>query len=683
MASASVLSYLDEDEKCRHCHSPSLHVDWAAGDRVCTNCGVVNEEHLRDDRPEWREFNDDNDLAKGGAAKGRCGAIIDENRHVGGLEPTALSKQVFGGSTQSESAHSGLLHRKKLIRASRRIDLIMARQNANALKEAKISRQLRKRRLKITNHNHMDTETDFTEEEEDDTCALPEHEQLLIQEEEDAHRAHAALNADKWSLDRAIILHGRDDEQQAKSFDSHRHFDREAERSDLLQRMDGSMRRASSDLYRAYDMLNCAAQKLNLPDRAMHEAAGMLCKYAARKNGFFVKGVSSRLSSNKDNSAADGNAKKKPNREEKEALERLREFNKAKQMASLGSSLLVLTARNLGWARPISEVCSSFQMNVQQTPEPNNAAEMSGGFIKPKHCSKAITEVKTLFPEYVRSPAFLQKSTNNVDAGALSNISAGNFVDHATRKLDLPPVALAAIRALVIHCRKEQVEKGTESGTRLSTLCAGMTYFVCMAGATMQKLAQHAQSSKLTLSAVPSISSGFDRPAKKQKTVNVLVKHEKLEVLTPATTPCVDAGNDSFDGEGSSVVSDSSSSSTGSDIKQEKFDVFSHAPLADPEAKQEYEARRIWDAWTEQMPWSRNVGIIEQSYGVSRNVILDHYKKSLHPKRQDLLQVLQQIVTDDSKAIDSEARSVRDAPLSSVLLSNITSAAAILSSKVN
>jgi len=691
MASASVLSYVDEDDRCLHCQTQSLHIDWAAGDRVCTNCGVVHEEHLRDDRPEWREFNDDNDRAKGGPAMARCGAVVDEARYVGGLEPTSISRTIFGGSSggpsSSSGAPSGILVRKKLIRASRKIDSLIDRHRKDALNTAKVGLKLRKRRL--SSNILGDTETDFTEdevqEENDDKYFLPEHEQLLIQEEEDAHRAQEALNSDRWSLERAILLHGTEHEQISKHHnDPHHPFDREAERDELLQRLDKPMKQSAADLYQAYSMLTYGFRKLLLPERVLHEATTMLCKYASRKDGFSVKGVSTRLSTNTNRED-----KKPSTKEDKEAIERLREFNKSKQMASLGSALLYLTARNLGWARPLPEVCSSFHQTNNDAN--TNKTDTTGTAIKAKHCWKAIKEVKTLFPNYVRpvpipAATAVRKtatSANRGTSGAISDIaSTGNFVDYATRKLDLPPVAVASIRSLVAHCRKEQIEKGIDSGTKLSTICASVTYFICSAGATMQKLAQQAESSRSAVPIASHVSSlHSDRPTKKQKTEPKPVKEEeKPEIVTS-----VPNSSSAFDCDGSSVVSETSSSSTSSDIniKQEAFDVFSHAPVdEDPAAKQEYEARRIWDAWSEQMPWSRNIGVVEQSCGVSQKFITEHYKRQLYPQRQQLLGFLKNIVSEGSTVREEYAQSVREAPLSSVLLGNITSAAALISNKV-
>jgi transcription initiation factor TFIIIB Brf1 subunit/transcription initiation factor TFIIB len=41
---------------CNDCGSHNIKLDWAAGDRVCTDCGLVKEAHCVDDRAEWRCF---------------------------------------------------------------------------------------------------------------------------------------------------------------------------------------------------------------------------------------------------------------------------------------------------------------------------------------------------------------------------------------------------------------------------------------------------------------------------------------------------------------------------------------------------------------------------------------------------------------------------------------------------
>ena len=89
----------DDEERCRSCHSKAIVTDWPQGDRVCTNCGVVAEGRIRDDRPEWRDFNDAEDIIKGGQAKARSGLVsVDETKYLGGLQPTILSKDAFGAN---------------------------------------------------------------------------------------------------------------------------------------------------------------------------------------------------------------------------------------------------------------------------------------------------------------------------------------------------------------------------------------------------------------------------------------------------------------------------------------------------------------------------------------------------------------------------------------------------------
>jgi hypothetical protein len=130
------------------------------------------------------------------------------------------------------------------------------------------------------------------------------------------------------------------------------------------------------------------------------------------------------------------------------------------------------------------------------------------------------------------------------------------------------------------------------------------------------------------------------------------------------------------------------------DDEEQPFDVFSHAPIVlmeDRSEKQEYEMRRMCDAWREQMPRSRSVVEIEQSCGVSRNSVLEFYKSDLHPRRDALLSVLKDAVSsgdnDDSNTNTTtnnntkEANSLQDTPLAPILLVQISTAAPLMSGK--
>jgi hypothetical protein len=182
-------------------------------------------------------------------------------------------------------------------------------------------------------------------------------------------------------------------------------------------------------------MLLAAAQTLHLPDRVSNEATTMLCRYASRRDGITVRGVASTL---KRKSKA--NVSKQ---EEEAAKEALRDYNKTKQMGSLCAALLFFTARNLGWPRSLVEVCESIQ------PANLSGQHLEAGkdqFIKRKHCSRAMTEVRELFPDYARPVAVASGAARTIEGSNDSAIT--NFAEHAIRKLDLPPVAEACVRLL-------------------------------------------------------------------------------------------------------------------------------------------------------------------------------------------------------------------------------------------
>lgn len=115
------------------------------------------------------------------------------------------------------------------------------------------------------------------------------------------------------------------------------------------------------------------------------------------------------------------------------------------------------------------------------------------------------------------------------------------------------------------------------------------------------------------------------------------------------------------------------------DDDEEPFDVFTHSAATEAHSeKLEYEMRRMWDAWVEQMPWSRTVGEIEHSSGVSRNVVLEFYKSDLYPRREDLLRSLKEAVTKDG----SNPNSLQETPLAPILLDHISTAAPLMSNKL-
>ena len=389
-------------------------------------------------------------------------------------------------------------------------------------------------------------------------------------------------------------------------------------------------------------------------------------------------------------------------------LERLKEYNKVKQMASLGAAILFLTARSLGWTRTVVEICSCFEWGDDRDQQQQQQ------LIKPKHCSKAMKEIQASFPEYARAPTNsgpAQSNTRN------SQDATANFAEHALRRLQLPPVAESSIRALLLHCREEQVKLGRNSGTKLSTLCASVTYFVCHAGSIMQRLAQQipenqrptTSTNTTTLSQSIATSSTL-MGHKRALASDIPILRKKRKLIDPPTTRIIASiptlgeinkvtgenqeakarSNDSDD-------DDSSLDHLKPDDEEEPFDVFSHAPIMlDDEhcpEKQEYEMRRMWDAWREQMPWSRSISEIEQSCGVSRNSLNGFYKSELYPRRDILLAVLKDAVSmakDHKKGggvslhpnnNNKEANSLQETPLAPILLMQVSTAAQLMSGK--
>ena len=617
VAELSKLDNEDGSRVCRSCKSNALHVDWAQGDRVCTECGVVDEGHLLDDRPEWREFNDADDLAKGGPALARSGLVlVDDTKYLGGLQPTTLSRQVFGGSTGTSGQT-----RKRLMAANRRMDRKMEKMHARAVETAQLSCRL-KRKLK-------------TEELDDSELDVrPEMEQMVLQEEEDAERLKSALHADKWSLKRAIKLFGSSDEISS----SENQYSGE-DMDDLREQLDAKSLQASRELYRAYSMLLASARKLAVPDRVTNEALSLLCKYAVRRDGIVVRGVSSTLKAKKN--AAISVEK------EKEARAALRDYNGLKQSGALCAALLFYTSRKLGWPRSLVEVCESI---VPLSPSQTNQALEIGKeqFIKKRHCSRAMSEIKELFPDLARASPPISTEHPGLNTKYADESNIANFTEHTVRKLQLPLVAEACVRTLAVHWHRANTEKSTSSSTTLNkpaVVCAALALFVCHAGDAMQRLAAQA-----------------DRLNKRKAASKGLYPIEKRLKFAP-------------DDEGDTIESQK-------EIESKAFDVFDESTYTDDwtAEKRAYEMGRVWDAWTEQMPWARSLSVIEQSCGVSSSSVLEYYRRQIYPERQWLLQTLSDAVVSDQRSDDvpNAVPSLRGTPLSTVLLPQIVLASKML-----
>jgi len=659
----------DNEDRCRNCNSATIFTDWKQGDRVCTSCGVVAEERMMDDRPEWKDFNDAEDIIKGMPSGARSGLVaVDESKYVGGLQPTILSKDAFG--TNSGGFKMTKI-RRQLKTTNKRLDHYMEKAHKRALQDARLERRVRlKREKEKQSGDDSGTGTGEDGSEFDDTHpeVRPEFDMVVLQEEQDMNRLQAAIYADKWSLDRAIFLHGDStDASHRERAMSDLHVGES--REDLLSHMDKTVKDASRDLYNAYSMIIEATTKLDLPHRVVNESTHRLVRYATRRDGLPVKGVSSRLP--KENGKEDNKEARKI------AATRLREYNKMKQVCSLGAAILFLTARSLGWTRTVLEICDCFHPSLEHSTETIS--------IKAKHCFRAINEIKTYFPEYARTPAV--SAAEDSRSAESDCVSASNFADHFVRNLQLPPVAEASIRALLVHCRHEQMQLGRNSGVKMSTLCAAVVYFVCTAGAAMQKVAKqsHAKTktkTKKNSTAKPRgpmpMESSSSSTAKKKRAAELPKKegggHEKPRDSMMIAGSSKDSNSDSD--EESKINNDDA----------EPFDVFTHAPIVDNQAeKLEYEMRRMWDAWAEQMAWSRSLHEIEQACSISSNSILNLYKSDMYPRRKGLLDVLNAAVSTEhvskSQSTFGSHSLLSQTPMASILLAHISTAGVLMSSK--
>ena len=649
----------EEDRRhCRGCASTALRVDWAAGDRVCTNCGLVDEDRLLEERPEWRDFDDDNDLVRnafrGGSSLGRCGLIPNnEGRWIGGLPPTSLSKYTFGrGGASAQQT------RKQLIKTSQRIERQMEKRHERDLKTAKLSMQIRKRKRQSARmDDHIqETDQDMVDDDDHDVSVRPELERLLVQEEETALAATATLYAEKWSLQRAIRMFGNGHEVAALEEDGPRmHHDDDEEEGQ--KKLDATLTNASRDLYEAYSMLLQTAKGLQVPDRVTNEASATLVQYASRRDGLTVRGVSSQFKPQSRKNVQEEKSRALYDQEEREAKALLRQINKLKQMGSLVAAILFYTCRTMNVPRSLVQVCASVETPaVVNEFRLNRVGGKEGAFIKKKHCSKAMNEIRQVLPDIARTIP-VATDTNGVLVSSSTSRNGDNLqstescVEHMARKLRLPPVAEASVRVLVAHCQEHlggssAVEAVLNTQKRF-VLCAAVSYFICQMGEIMQNLAKQASASK---GARPAIVP------RKQRKLEKGSSSSSLESDKTASTQQVDMFNDDDE-----------------------------AKVAAMEHKA-YEMRRVWDAWKEQTQWHRNPTEIERVANVSQSSMQEYFKTLLFPNRKSLLEALAQkaklrSTTEEANATHGDYH-LYQVPLASVLLPLVTIAEPLMKETV-
>jgi hypothetical protein len=210
----------------------------------------------------------------------------------------------------------------------------------------------------------------------------------------------------------------------------------------------------------------------------------------------------------------------------------------------------------------------------------------------------------------------------------------------------------------------------------LPTICASMTYFVSAAGEIMQRLAlQATQTGKRRSVSAPSaalppkkikLEDTRDRPAEKIKVEDTRDPDQTKQAVEDVKQEGAATDIPGMENEVELLPDVISLEDDGHDIAAEQ---------------RAYEMRRMWDAWAEQMPWSRSVALVESSCGVSRNLFLDYYKANIYPQRHALLNVLREAVSGADARTDElahESIALTETPLASVLLPHIVTAAPLM-----
>ncbi|KAI5074021.1 hypothetical protein GOP47_0012034, partial [Adiantum capillus-veneris] len=92
------------DEMCRDCgRETQITLDYASGDSICTECGLVMESHIVDERPEWRVFEGDDSSDK--VRVGAPGSLLldsnDLHTHMDKAPPSVMRAEAQASSSSS------------------------------------------------------------------------------------------------------------------------------------------------------------------------------------------------------------------------------------------------------------------------------------------------------------------------------------------------------------------------------------------------------------------------------------------------------------------------------------------------------------------------------------------------------------------------------------------------------
>ena len=615
----------------------------------------------------------------------------DESRYVGGLQPTTVSKYPFGGTCSDIPAK----YNNDIRRSHIRIEKMLQKENAKQVEAAELARRIlikrRKQKKKLKEEIHLKS---FDSEAEQQQHKAISEEEKELEELASSLPQQSSLMTNKWSLERAILMNGTDDEASSvlfksiptRSMEYNRNRLIETEKKALISRMDVSERIASRDLYHAYVTLSKNIAIMKLPMEILTECTNFICQYVTKRNGFHVKGIVSRDQSlEKDKSSKNQTYEIRKKRKIQEDL--IKQVNKEKQMMGLISAVIFIEAKKIGLGRSLKDICLNFDPHLccQAHLMKNNkvlsdqSSKKVSTILKPKFVSKAVAELKVEFPQLFQS--LINPS-----------LSAANLVHHVGEKLNLPSAAIGSIRALALFCGKEQMEKGIGAGCKPGVLCAGVTYLICRAAKVMQRLAKQAlfaaemgkqdedqdifdkrrkkdsqKEKKLGKNDNAQDSKYKERKRQSEVKQDVSSKKRKLEKMDMAAfadksktsslpEPVLsNAENTILEDDMSISNIDTSyddlqihpgviSSIDPNDDQTEmkKFDALSNDPTDTESDDKELETLQGWFSWSNQSPWSRELSDIAKACDVTYAGVLEYYKRHLHPRRASLLPVVQE-----------------------------------------
>jgi len=641
---------------CKFCHTPTIFMDYKQGDATCTSCGLVNAERLVYEGAEWRDFSAVNDEDKKNLA--RAGSVVDESRWNGGLEPTSLGP-VFGGYSGD-----GERHRKTLNKVKRVVDHWVDKQFEKRVDECRLAIKLKDQRKRQLGSDGVKVEND---EQDWSELGTHEHEQIAMQRMDKVEALQKMLVSEKWSLDRALLLHGSSDEIPSR-YVSYNQLagetprDIQDERDSVLKRMDTSQRKASEDLYKAYSLIQESLKQLDLIESVgvMSEVMDVISRYANMKGSLTVKGVSTKIPISSNT---------------KTAIEEQRSYNKFRQIGAIGAAFIYFICKKNGLTRTLAEICASLHHE--------SSVRTDDAFIKAKHCSKAITEIRNVMPGYVQSLTVAATEPNEdlsskpsavkLEAVASSSVSAAstskedrlasitaNSVEHYLKNQKLSPVAISAITYLVIHMKRH-----TSESKRSAIIIAAISYLVCDAGSTMQRLASQTRIAEAEANIKSESYTNEDgkrshiRPAaarsnKRRQISGGMHAPTSYVPLSVSSSPL--EAISSMEVKAASVTPEPEFDALLQQVNESRSTSFSSQPPS-------------WSEWKNEKPWGRAIKQLEICCFVKGSAAKDYYKKEIYPKRKELLCILQKCFPHNTEIDGCKA---------DIMMSNIAAATPLM-----